>query len=500
MGQQGRPGNVNTRGIEIRFRRAGLGLFHHANDMPVLNIHGATLVRVVYLEHRQHEIASLLGECIGHADIFRGIHEDIGIGDPHRAIGQVRRGDPARLPGSLRRGLPDSLRCLPSNGMGPEVGFDLLGAMAYDDGGPLRSCRRQAGADMVEQNTLADLHERLGSLGRDRAEACALPRGEDYALLRPFHVDPMLWLRIRSFHRASSVRRTQRGRKLPCDLIDRRWVARYRYAFPIASPSRVIHSRHGSCMLVNIVEYSAILGTLVFMEGILAADNALVLAVLVSRLPDRAEQKKALLYGIVGAFVFRAIAVIAATWLIRLWYFKAAGALYLLWITAHYFISGAHKDDMARASGDPAKQNEGSLSGKVARFWPVVIMVELTDIAFSVDQIVAAVSLSDELWVVYTGGMLGIIAMRFAAGGFLVVIEKRPMLAYTGHILPAWIGVKLAFKTLEAQPFNLPIHLPGWIFWSVMAGIVAWGVLARRVLDEPETPEIAQVEEIPKES
>ncbi len=253
-------------------------------------------------------------------------------------------------------------------------------------------------------------------------------------------------------------------------------------------------------MLANIVEYSAILGTLVFMEGILAADNALVLAVLVSRLPDRAEQKKALLYGIVGAFVFRAIAVIAATWLIRLWYFKAAGALYLLWITAHYFISGAHKDDMARASGDPAKQNGGSLSGKVARFWPVVIMVELTDIAFSVDQIVAAVSLSDELWVVYTGGMLGIIAMRFAAGGFLVIIEKRPILAYTGHILPAWIGVKLAFKTLEAQPFNLPIHLPGWIFWSVMAGIVAWGVLARRVPDEPETPEIAQVEEIPTES
>jgi YkoY family integral membrane protein len=233
-------------------------------------------------------------------------------------------------------------------------------------------------------------------------------------------------------------------------------------------------------MYVMLVEYAAILGTLILMEGILAADNALVLAVLVSRLPDRTEQRKALLYGIVGAFFFRAVAVVAATWLIKLWYFKAGGALYLLWITAHYFISGAHKQDMAAASADPSEIAAAkSATGKVAKFWPIVVMVELTDIAFSVDQIVAAVSLSDEMWVVYTGGMLGIIAMRFAAGGFLVLIEKRPMLAYTGHILPAWIGVKLAFKTLEAAPFNLPIHLSGWIFWSVMAALVAWGLLRK---------------------
>lgn len=238
-------------------------------------------------------------------------------------------------------------------------------------------------------------------------------------------------------------------------------------------------------MVLGLVEYAAIIGTLVLMEGLLAADNALVLAVLVSRLPAREEQRKALLYGIVGAFVFRGIAVVAATWLIRLWYFKAGGALYLIYITAHYFLSGGHRE--SSGSADNAAAGKGSGSGaRTARFWPTVVMVELTDIAFSVDQIVAAVSLSDELWVVYTGGMLGIIAMRFAAGGFLVLIEKRPKLAYTGHILPAWIGVKLAAKTLEHAPFNLPVHLPPWLFWSVMAAIVGWGLLRKSARPHPD--------------
>ncbi|MDP6124140.1 MAG: hypothetical protein QGH20_00105 [Candidatus Latescibacteria bacterium] len=228
-------------------------------------------------------------------------------------------------------------------------------------------------------------------------------------------------------------------------------------------------------MTTQFVEYAAILGTLVFMEGVLAADNALVLAVLVSRLPNKDQQKKALLYGIVGAFVFRGISVLAAKWLISIWYFKAGGALYLMYITAHYFLSGGHKEDHTK--GPTADDREGK---GVARFWPTVVLVELTDIAFSVDQIVAAISLSDELWLIYTGGMMGVVAMRYAAGVFLRVIDKHPRLAYTGHILPAWIGVKLAVKTLADAPFDWPISMPPWLFWPVLVGIVVWGLISGR--------------------
>jgi len=241
-------------------------------------------------------------------------------------------------------------------------------------------------------------------------------------------------------------------------------------------------------MVAYILEYSAIIGTLVLMEGLLAADNALVLAVLVSRLPDRNERKKALLYGIIGAFVFRALSLVSAYWLIRMWEFKALGAAYLIFMTARYFWSGEYRTDRhaeprpfpaaketEREGGEPA----GARARFSRRFWPTVAMVELTDLAFSVDQIVAAVGLSSHLAVVYTGGMIGIIAMRFAAGGFLLLIERHPKLAYTGHILPAWIGLKLAMETLSNHPFDWHVKMPAWVYWSGMAALVAWGLLSR---------------------
>jgi len=243
---------------------------------------------------------------------------------------------------------------------------------------------------------------------------------------------------------------------------------------------------HLAGFFLEIGQNAHVIGTLVLMEGLLSADNALVLAILVSRLPEREQQRKALLYGIVGAFAFRGIAVVAATWLIRLWYFKAGGAAYLMYITVHYFSSGAYRADIAEANGTaPGSSRKGE---RVAAFWPTVVMVELTDVAFSVDQIVAAVALSDKLWVVYTGGVLGIIAMRFAAGGFLGLIERRPMLRYTGHLLPAWIGIKLAVKTLDREPFNVPVPMPTWLFWTVMVGLVVWGVFGKRQSGPPGDP------------
>ncbi|MBI4223450.1 MAG: hypothetical protein HY609_00815, partial [Deltaproteobacteria bacterium] len=73
-------------------------------------------------------------------------------------------------------------------------------------------------------------------------------------------------------------------------------------------------------------------GTLVVLEGLLSADNALVLAILVKHLPGE-QRKKALRYGIVGALVFRLFCILVATWLIHAWYFKAAGAAYLIYIS-----------------------------------------------------------------------------------------------------------------------------------------------------------------------
>lgn len=177
----------------------------------------------------------------------------------------------------------------------------------------------------------------------------------------------------------------------------------------------------------------ATIGTLALLEGLLSADNAIVLAALVQHLPPE-QRKKALRYGIWGAFGFRIICVLAATYLIQAWYFKAGGALYLLFIAIKHLIpDGKHADGTKRI--------------KQPNFWKTVILVELTDIVFSIDSIIAAVAMSQKMWVVYFGGIVGIIAMRFVAGAFLQLLGRFPGLEKGAYILVGWIAFKLGTES-----------------------------------------------------
>lgn len=203
--------------------------------------------------------------------------------------------------------------------------------------------------------------------------------------------------------------------------------------------------------------------TLALLEGLLSADNALVLAVLVRHLPG-AQRKKALRYGIAGAFVFRILCILLATWLINAWYFKALGAAYLL------FISIQH---LAKRASD----KEGMRKRKQMSFWKTVMVVELTDIVFSIDSILAAVALSNKIWIIYLGGILGIIAMRFVAGGFLKLLDRFPGLEKGAYILVGWIGLKLALMTAQEEISGFPHIMHPALFWSVMAIIFATSML-----------------------
>src|SRR5947208_4560789 len=83
---------------------------------------------------------------------------------------------------------------------------------------------------------------------------------------------------------------------------------------------------------------------LVALEGLLSADNAMVLAVLVLGLP-KSQQRKALRYGIVGAFAFRATATILAAYLIKLGWVKIVGAAYLLYLVYRHFGGGQTEEE-----------------------------------------------------------------------------------------------------------------------------------------------------------
>ncbi len=194
------------------------------------------------------------------------------------------------------------------------------------------------------------------------------------------------------------------------------------------------------------------IATLAILEGILSVDNALVLAILVRTLPKH-QQQRALAYGILGAFGFRFLALIFAAYLMRLWVFKLIGGAYLLYLAMKHMFFFQKED---------AHQPSASVVGN---FWKTVFLVELTDIAFSIDSITTAVAMSDKLLIVWLGGILGIVSLRLASGVFIRLLEKLPKLEDLAYQLIFFIGTKL---TLEA--FHVEIEIE--IFWLIM-GVIA---------------------------
>jgi YkoY family integral membrane protein len=241
------------------------------------------------------------------------------------------------------------------------------------------------------------------------------------------------------------------------------------------------------------------IATLAVLEGILSVDNALVLAILVRTLPKH-QQKKALAYGIIGAFTFRLIALLLAAYLMRMVVFKLIGGGYLLYLAMkHMFFF--HKEE--------AHQPRVSVSSS---FWKTVFFVELTDIAFSIDSIMTAVAMTDKLSIVWLGGILGIISLRLLSGVFIRLLEKLPKLEDLAYQLIFFIGTKL---TLEG--FHVEIQ-PG-AFWLMMGVIIVLGtalvyrdhhqrktqnkfhnLLLRRLRDGDVTvEEVLALESIPRE-
>lgn len=234
------------------------------------------------------------------------------------------------------------------------------------------------------------------------------------------------------------------------------------------------------------------IGILILLEGLLSADNALVLAIMVKHLKGK-DRQKALVYGLVGAFVFRAVAILSASWLISFWWLQTIGAFYLIFITVKHFWAQRGASDLNGGTGPKPS---------TASFWKTVFLVEVTDIAFAVDSVLVAVSYvsgPDKVWVVYAGAIVGVVLLRFAAGWFTKILDKFPALEHMAYALVGWAGVKLFVMSLHnfeitaeknRLPVRLQFHVPEMspvLFWSVMAAIIAGGtwIAVRNRRDDP---------------
>lgn len=245
------------------------------------------------------------------------------------------------------------------------------------------------------------------------------------------------------------------------------------------------------------IQYIFIFFVLVAMEGLLSADNALVLAVMVRPLAPNLRQK-ALFYGLIGAVILRFTALFFVSFLANVWQAQALGAAYLIYVGLHnlYEYNKKQKDGDEAMENMPKGEPQTYLHSK-KDFWKTVVKVEFTDIAFAVDSILAAVAIAISLpptgWghiggmdagefiLVLCGGLCGVVLMRFAATIFVKLLDKRPKLEKAAFLLVTWVGIKLVIVTLAHERIGiLPAEFPEstlWhvIFFGVMILIALWG-------------------------
>lgn len=189
--------------------------------------------------------------------------------------------------------------------------------------------------------------------------------------------------------------------------------------------------------------------TLIIMECLLSVDNAVVLAAQTKTLDSEQDRRKALTYGLWGAYLFRFIAIGLGTYLINLWEIKVLGALYLIYLAYAYFF----KTNQGEEVNAPRKQRS---------FWQTVLSIELMDIAFSVDAVLASLAIADNPVVILIGGFIGILCMRGIANVIARWMDNIPELEGMAYFLIFFIGVKL-FLSIPQIGIELPAAMFGLV-------------------------------------
>lgn len=218
--------------------------------------------------------------------------------------------------------------------------------------------------------------------------------------------------------------------------------------------------------------------TLILMECLLSVDNAVVLAAQTQVLPTKDEQRKSLVYGLWGAYLFRFIVIGIGTYLINFWEIKLLGGIYLLYLVYKYFYDIRHPEQVAKKKAakkekeNHKKKNFKKRKHRLSLFWRTVISIEAMDIVFSIDSVLAALAMSNNPVVVLVGGMIGILCMRGVAEIIIKLMEIIPELQTMAYILISIIAIKLLIS-LPPLNFKLPDAIfAGIVFSTVILAII----------------------------
>jgi YkoY family integral membrane protein len=226
-------------------------------------------------------------------------------------------------------------------------------------------------------------------------------------------------------------------------------------------------------------EVALLLPLLVALEAVLSADNAIALAAISRRLHDPARQRQALNFGLLLALVFRLALIVAARWVLDFWPLELAASAYLLWLCGRHLLGGddelpetPSKDGGLDAPHPGAAPDHGSSAG----LGTVVVTLALTDLAFSLDSVAAAVAVTDRLGLVMAGGVIGVIALRLTAELFIRWLEVYRHLETAGYLAVGLVGLRLLLRLIQPA-----LVIPEWALLLSVAALFLWGFSDRLV-------------------
>jgi len=220
-------------------------------------------------------------------------------------------------------------------------------------------------------------------------------------------------------------------------------------------------------------ELLPLLPVLLALELILSADNAIALAAIARQQHDPEQERRALNVGIALAFLLRIALIVMARWVLAFKPLQWLAGGYLLWLYINHLRSLSAGSDQADARHTPTVRTG---------FVRTVVALAFTDLAFSIDSVAAAVAISDQLLLVISGALIGVIALRFTAGLFVRWLEIYPRLETAGYSAVGFVGLKLVVGLLLPS-----LLVPEWLTLLVVACLVLWGFSMRdlSLVEEP---------------
>lgn len=218
----------------------------------------------------------------------------------------------------------------------------------------------------------------------------------------------------------------------------------------------------------------AVFFTLILIEGVLSFDNAAVLAAMVRKLPPE-QRRKALLYGLAGAYVFRTLAILSVAFIIQNPWLKLLGGGYLLYLAAkHLFFDRPHEEHA---------ENTFLTRLGFTGFWSMVVAIELTDLAFALDQVLVAVAMTDKVVLIIAASVIAIFLLRVSAAYMTRLMDWFPALEKLAYVAVGFVGAKLVLVEAAHYAGYTEFEVPKAVSVSVTLSLLVLPVVAKAAWD-----------------